>query len=800
MADSFRSFYAGMRMKIPLKWAWFCFALTLALAGAEITSAQPTATPRPLPPEFLKRREAGSAFQLGKIYLRQRKPAGYPTAIENFRNAAKIYGELGDQANVGCAFLAIGAVYGELGENSASAREFQRALSLLSSFRGSDINENALAKLGFLYDELVDKRFAFKYDKLEIIPPKRGFDQNGEPIDTRFSQTAERYYVQFFNQPFTVYYQESIDPILSDSRFAGSDREPDPISFYKNALAIWKQNGVESIEIATQLDLMDSWSKKDVRMAVFYGKQAINKYQRIRNTLRAKSPYDPRLYVNRLVDKYRFLADLLIGLGRLTEADEVLQMLKEEEFSEFVKRDAKEIETLGRRVRLTSKEQALIDRYLALAEQATDIGEQFRKLDDKKQTDVLSGEESEKHRRLSVQVAKINAAFKLFLEKELVNEVGTESAATIRSDRELQASVRDWGSGAVALYTVITENRYRVVLTTPTVQVDGKTDINAVELNNKIFAFRKALLDPNSDPLPLGKELYDILIKPVEKALSAAGANTLVWSLDGTLRYIPFAALSPDGKTYLTEKYRNVTITPRTRDRMSGIPADWKALGMGVSEEQTVTYPDRPGQKVTLDALPGTKKELFAIIRDEASTSESGILPGKRFLDSEFTLSNLTDSLAKKEPNGKRKFNVVHLASHFHLGSDWSRSYLFLGSGKVFTLEELNASPLIDFADIELVTLSACDTALSTASNGFEVDSLAEAIQAKSGKAVIASLWGVYDESTALLMKGFYKSKNDAQRVTKAEALQQAQKNLIADPAFSHPYYWSGFVLIGNWR
>lgn len=761
--------------------------------------AQPS--PRPLSQEFLKQREAGSAFQLGRIYLKQGKPDSLRRAIENFENAARLYGQLGDQANVGCSLLGIGAVQALEGKNALAAQSYQQAVASFRSVKNDDVGENALSKLGFLYDELVDKRFPFRYDQLSILPPKRGYDKNGDRVDTRFSRGSESYYVQFFNQPFTVYYQEDTDSIFADPRMAGSSDQPKPISFYRNVLSIWRLNGVESVEVATRLNLMEASADENPSVAVFFGKQAINQYQQIRKLLRSAKPYDPRLYVNRLTDKYRFLADLLISLGRLTEADEVLQMLKEEEFSEFVRRDAAEIERLKRTARLTPKERQLVDRYLVLADKAAGIGEQYRQLDDKKQVgEPLSDADEKRRTQLAAQTADINAAFKLFLEKDLINEIGTENAKTLAADRTLQDRVRELGSGTVSLYTVITENRYRVVMTTPTVQIDAKTEINAAMLNKKIFAFRKALLDTKVDPRPLAKELYDILVKPIEKDLAAAGAKTLVWSLDGTLRYIPIAALSPDGKTYLVERYQNVTVTPRTRDSLTTQNAAWKALGMGLSEEQNVTYPDQPGQKVKVDALPGTKQELISIVRDESNPTETGILEGKRFLDADFTLKNLTDSLGRKNADGKRRFTVVHLASHFRLGNNWSTSFLFLGNGKLLSLEELSGSAQIDFSDVELVTLSACNTALATSSNGIEVDSLAEAIQAKSGKAVLATLWAVYDESTAALMSSFYRAKNAGSKVTKAEALQRAQIQMLEEKMFTHPYYWSGFTLIGNWR
>lgn len=157
-----------------------------------------------------------------------------------------------------------------------------------------------------------------------------------------------------------------------------------------------------------------------------------------------------------------------------------------------------------------------------------------------------------------------------------------------------------------------------------------------------------------------------------------------------------------------------------------------------------------------------------------------------------------------------------------------------LGNGQVLTLEQLSNSPEIRFGDVELITLSACNTAFADESNGKEVDSLAEAIQTKSGKSVLATLWEVADASTGELMREFYRLHEANPQWTKAEALRQAQLALLkgniqdnssatvqrtserADkksaatnaPAFtrdpnakySHPYYWAPFILIGNWK
>jgi CHAT domain len=72
----------------------------------------------------------------------------------------------------------------------------------------------------------------------------------------------------------------------------------------------------------------------------------------------------------------------------------------------------------------------------------------------------------------------------------------------------------------------------------------------------------------------------------------------------------------------------------------------------------------------------------------------------------------------------------------------------------------------------------------------------------KGATAVIASLWEVSDISTSRLMLDFYRNRASRPANTKAEALRQAQVDLIhdSDARYAHPFYWAPFVLIGNWQ
>jgi len=70
----------------------------------------------------------------------------------------------------------------------------------------------------------------------------------------------------------------------------------------------------------------------------------------------------------------------------------------------------------------------------------------------------------------------------------------------------------------------------------------------------------------------------------------------------------------------------------------------------------------------------------------------------------------------------------------------------------------------------------------------------------KSGvKAALATLWYVDDEATALASREFYQELKTP-GISKAKALQNAQKKLLSSRRYRHPGYWAPFLMIGNWR
>jgi CHAT domain-containing protein len=441
---------------------------------------------------------------------------------------------------------------------------------------------------------------------------------------------------------------------------------------------------------------------------------------------------------------YRELADLLINEGRLPEAQQVLNFLKEEEFRDYIRRAGEAAGAAGQ-VELTPDEAAWEQRYREIQDRVAALGRERGELSARR---LRSPEEDAQLAQLDADLRVAAQAFQAFLDS-LAADFGAraetgERVFQLREAQGLMADLRELGPGTVALYTISGEQRYRVILITPDVQKAAEYTIGAADLARKVFAFRETLQNPRSDPRPLAEELYTILVGPVAKDLEQAGARTLMWALDGVLRYVPFSALY-DGHGYLVERYRSVVFTPASKSRLKDRPDAWHTgLGVGVSKAQTGFEP-----------LPAVADELRSIIRDDRLEEISGgVLRGHLLLDDAFTEPALKAELRQRPP-------VVHIASHFQFrpGNEGD-SFLLLGDGRRLTVADLKGDWSL-FDGVDLLTLSACDTATGGINaTGKEVESFGVLAQRQGAKAVIATLWGVADRSTRTLMEHFYRARS----------------------------------------
>jgi CHAT domain-containing protein len=248
------------------------------------------------------------------------------------------------------------------------------------------------------------------------------------------------------------------------------------------------------------------------------------------------------------------------------------------------------------------------------------------------------------------------------------------------------------------------------------------------------------------------------------------------------LHYLPFAALT-DGQRYLIDDYVLTTLPsasalPFIQDNIGRALAAPLILGNPVTGDFDATA-SLATERDGLGSLPFAEQEAKAI------AALYGVEPllGK----------DATEGAVRERGAGA---GILHLAAHGHYNPVAPLSSLialapdqdhdgWLTVGEVYGL---------DLSSADLVVLSACQTNLGELSEGDELVGLTRAFIFAGTPTVVASLWSVEDEATALLMERFYTYLREG--MGKAEALRQAQLEVREE--YPNPYYWAGFVLSGD--
>lgn len=301
-------------------------------------------------------------------------------------------------------------------------------------------------------------------------------------------------------------------------------------------------------------------------------------------------------------------------------------------------------------------------------------------------------------------------------------------------------------------------------------QISVATTAEALE--EDVRALRRALQRyRGSEYLPIAQRLYGHLVAPLEPLLAQSGVDVLVFVPERFLRTIPMAALH-DGSRFLVERYAIVTTPGLTLTDPRPLDATRsRALAGGVSES-VQGFP----------ALPAVAAEL----------SQMQALYGATVLKNEdFTAARLGEEL-RANP-----YRVLHIATHGKIEADVRRSFLLTHDGRL-TMDDLDR--LIGLrkysrAPVEMLTLSACETALGDDRAALGLAGIAVKAGARSA---VATLWSISDEATAVLMPEFFRQLQTS-TVSRAQALQRAQQKTLADPRFRHPGFWAPFLLIGGW-
>jgi CHAT domain-containing protein len=370
----------------------------------------------------------------------------------------------------------------------------------------------------------------------------------------------------------------------------------------------------------------------------------------------------------------------------------------------------------------------------------------------------------------------------------LSGEKGVVDIATVAGALDGKELVLEYALGDSASFLwVIGRDEHSLVLLPPRREIDSQ-----------IRSFRDALARVGAgdkEMLASARTLYRTLLDPAGSRMQKAKAVVIV--PDGVLFDLPFDALLTSDpvaergmgdQPFLARKVAttyapSATVYVALKSSAEVKDFDHDLLAVGNPDFTKLAPNGTP-----LSPLPFAEAEVAAISAD--------VKPARKVV---LTGAGASETRVKQELRTEAP-RVVHLATHGLVdGAEPTRSSVVLAAnaeddGYFYTLEILGTP-----TRSRLVVMSACETATGRVSRGEGVVGLSRAFLGAGAQSVVASLWSVSDESTAQLMKVFY-AKMLGKKHTASRSLNEARIALIESDKFSHPFYWSPFVVTGTER
>jgi hypothetical protein len=267
-----------------------------------------------------------------------------------------------------------------------------------------------------------------------------------------------------------------------------------------------------------------------------------------------------------------------------------------------------------------------------------------------------------------------------------------------------------------------------------------------------------------------------VLFAGIESLVRAS--ERIVFSPDGALNRVPLGALALTGPedvpTMLaaTHEIRMVPSATFLAERRRG--------GDGATEPDVTVLAVAGLRDARGRTLSGARREVVTL--------------GHRFLGVDVRMGQADSALAAQDLGG---YDLLHLSSHTAVDDErpW-RSGVVLG-GTARNPRVLRAAEIAGLTlRARLAVLSGCESAGAHGAPGEGFQGLSAAFLCAGVPAVVATLWPVDDDATARFVDAFYAEL--ARGRTAGGALGAARAELARTRRLAHPFYWAGFVLVGD--
>lgn len=765
----------------------------------------------------------GEADDLNSIGGAYRFNGEFQRALEFYNQALGLWRTSGNRRREALALNNIGDVYAALDDGPKALHNYNQALKLWGEVGDRRFEAITLERIATLYVSSSETQKAFQLYEQALELQRAAANRWGEAgvlTSTGFAYVA------------------SGDPQKALDYFAPS---------LKLFLDVGDRRGEAKTRFGIARAERDRGNLTEARMQI---EAALSLTERLRTDV--SSPQLRATYLATVEDYFRFYIDLLMRLdkehpneGLAALALQTSERARARSLLDMLSESHVEIRK-GTDPLLLEKERALSQQLNAKAQRRVQLfGQKGREEQLASLNKEISNLEIE-NEQLQAAIRKASPAYAALTQprplglKEIQQQLGPNTILLQYSLGEERSFVWAVTQNSLKTYELPKRERIekaaRLVYDLLTARSQSKAGENA-----QIKQTRTAAAD--SQLLTASKELSQMVVGPLGSELRA---ERLVIVADGALQYVPFSALSLASKQLPAAQHTNTGL--RATDNRP--PTNYRLL---IQDHEIISLPSASALAIQRQGLANRKPapNAVAVIADpvfsaaderlggQAKTDLAKQVPGDgsantRIIEHladdsgliirrlKFTRQEANKILAEA-PRAKNlraidfkanraiaiggelsKYRYVHFATHGYIDSE--RPGL---SAIVLSLVDEEGKPQDGFLraheiynldlPAELVVLSACETGLGRDIKGEGLVGLTQGFMHAGARSVVVSLWNVNDKATAELMARFYRGMLRENK-TPAAALRTAQIEMLRQRQWQSPYYWSAFVLQGEWK
>jgi CHAT domain-containing protein len=793
----------------------------------------------------------GEAKVLNNLGLTFQSQGGYPQALDYYQQSLAIFQDLKIQWAIGATYSSLGTVYSALGDNARALDFYEKGLALAREVKDRKAEANALNYMGNLYGDQGNYPLALSHLETALELLKGLKDRDG--VAMTLVNAGVVYHAQGDAPRSLDYYQQALEiyrELGSKSYIAAATNNIGSIyeelgdyaralDHYGQALKMFEAMDEKGHMASAMTSMSSAYNLQgDYQKALEYAERASELSRRMRRmltyqnaltnagsaALRLKQPARARKAFEEAVNTIETLREQVAGgeeargsffENRVSPYQEMVELLVSENnwaealnFAERAKGRVLLDVLRGGRINITK---AMTPRE---KEQERKLNADLAALNtqlERESSKAVPDERSLKDLGARIQKARLEReAFRTSLyaaHPELKAQRGEAGAIRL----EEAAALLPDSKSALLEYAVTDDHVFLFVLTRGGGGSRGAVDLKGYELavkpkelDERAEAFRRALASRDLNFKTPARALYDLTLAPAQKQLE--GKTNLILVPDRMLWNLPFQALRTPQDRYLIEDYAvayapSLTVLremrgPGRRRAPQGAAPDRTLLAFGNPDlsRQATTARLKVTMGEPLASLPEAERQVKTL------AALYGMGQSKVYLG-----ASASEDRVKAEA---ADFRVLQFAAHAVL-NDLNPLYSHVvlarptdGSedGLLEAWEMMNLNLRAD-----MVVLSACETARGRFGAGEGVIGMSWAFFIAGSPATVVSQWKVESGSTTELMLEFHRLLTAETRGrkfenSKAEALRQAALKLMKTDEYTHPFYWAGFVVVGDAR